>query len=105
MSNSSPPNFRAPRACIKCGYVRVVLVRTKTRYIPGGPDAEIVHGARIGTFVLDGENFEDYCTACHYEMNAKKYDRLADLNRKRAAVARSKQAIARLKHDDPTRKP
>jgi hypothetical protein len=37
------------------------------------------------------------CTACHFELRADHYQRLADENRKRARVTRSKQAIQRLK--------
>lgn len=67
-------------ACERCGYVR------RVKYTP-----------RLREGVEVGGSVSATCTACDYEINAAKYERLAALNRSRAAKARAAQAMQRLK--------
>lgn len=74
-------------ACERCGYVRRVTFTPRLR-----------EGVEIGGSVGSAT-----CTACDYEINAQKYERLASTNRRRAVEARSRQAMRRL-HDMNTNK-
>lgn len=87
-SDPQRPDRREERACKRCGFVRIVKitdVRTGTR-----------HGNNY-IFKITGESFANNCHACDLELNADKYDRLASVNRKRAADERGRQAMRRLK--------
>jgi hypothetical protein len=89
----STPDRRLPRACKRCGFVRVVLIRDEIRFVPDGT-TRMVHGAPSpnGEFQIVGESYTPNCTACEYELNARKYFRLADVNQRRAQETRALQA-------------
>lgn len=70
----------ALHACERCGYVRRVQLTPRMR-----------NGVEVGGSVTAR------CRACDLELNAIKYERLASINRKRAAEARTAQALRRLK--------
>ena len=69
---------REPKACRKCGHVRVVKVRDDRKMVDG-------------VFTTVGESYNHYCTACEYLANAKKYLELSRMWAKRAQVQRTKQ--------------
>lgn len=76
------PDFRAKRACKRCGFERMVKVRIERVHVV------TIDGDRWRN---GGESYEEHCTACKFEIKALHYTRLAVENRRRADAARSKQ--------------
>jgi hypothetical protein len=89
---------REPRPCKKCGFVRVVKIVDRTEFVPDGTTTR-VNGSpsQGGEFKFVGESYAETCRGCHLEANARKYDRLADENRRRAKVERERQKNAKTK--------
>lgn len=89
------PDYRLPRPCNRCGFMRRVLIRIERipTYLDGVVDR---YGQRRPIFKNGDEQYEAHCTACKYDLNARKYERLADENTKRARDERSRQALRRL---------
>lgn len=86
---------REPRPCKRCGWVRVVRVRDRNKYVTTGTRVNhLCTTETVGHFVPDGETYNETCTLCEYEATAEKYRRLASEWQRRAdaiRVTRSKK--------------
>jgi DNA-directed RNA polymerase subunit RPC12/RpoP len=86
------PDVRAVRACRRCGYKRIVLVRTSRRFVGDGTWREL-HGIKseCGSWKNVGESYENLCTACKADDRAAHYRALANEWQRRGREIRERQ--------------